>query len=116
MSELSAADGSSLHLPAPEVDALADGALAVADAPYGATVRVAPYPGMAKGDVVTVNFGSLYADVSPVSTSWVGREMAFVVPPDVLAAALEPVAVSYAVARSSGGAATSEGVTVRVVR
>lgn len=116
MSELSAADGSTTELPAPEVDDVVDGTLAVADAPYGATIRVAPYAGMAKGDVITVTFGSLYTDVSPVSTSWVGREMAFVVPTEVLAAAAEPVPIAYSVERSGGGSASSETTTIAVVQ
>ncbi|QKW52311.1 hypothetical protein [Streptomyces buecherae] len=115
MSELSVADGSSVHLPAPEVDDVVDGALAATDAPYGATVRVAPYAGMAKGDVITVTFGDLYTDVSPVSTSWVGREMAFVVPTEVLAAAKTAVAVAYSVERSGGGSLGSETTTITVV-
>ncbi|MFE6778126.1 hypothetical protein [Streptomyces sp. NPDC057702] len=115
MSEQSAADGSSVDLPAPEIDDVVDGALAVADAPYGATVRVAPYAGMAKGDVITVTFGALYTDVSPVSTSWVGREMAFVVPTEVLATAHAPVDVAYSVERSGGGSVSSEATTIAVV-
>ncbi|MFT2015143.1 hypothetical protein ACMA1D_04740 [Streptomyces sp. 796.1] len=116
MSELSAADGTSTDLPAPEVDDVVEGALAVADAPYGATVRVAPYAGMAKGDVITVTFGTLYTDVSPVSTSWVGREMAFVIPTEVLSVTDVPVVVTYAVERSGGGSATSEPTTIALVR
>lgn len=100
------------RLPAPEVDEAESGFLDYEET-FSATVRIAPYPGMAANDVITVHweiFREHHKERLRIAGAWVGAAVSVRIPNRCISSSR--TVVRYEVERFAGDTAASESLVL----
>ena len=107
-------------LPPPTVDQASGDLLTASDVPLEATVRVEPYPGMVRGDLVTLSWAghetAAYTISVPITGRAVGEPVVFKVPAaEILPESGGSVTLTYRVEHpNTPGAALSRPLVLHV--